>query len=96
MGCTSGDLAESGRSPRLRFRQLGEGAAVFDTLTWKTHILTPAAALIFETLAESGDGAALAESRAIELLRDELDLDTGTPELQQVLRSLQEMGMLAG
>jgi len=81
---------------RLLYRPLGDGAAVFDTANWQTHILTPAAAVIFEVLAETGSGEAIARSRALELLQDELELDPGTPEIQQVLRSLQEMGMLAG
>ncbi|EXI89277.1 MAG: hypothetical protein AW11_01600 [Candidatus Accumulibacter regalis] len=81
---------------RLLYRQLGDGAVVFDTANWHTHILTPAAAVIFEVFAEAGNGDAIAESRALELLREELDVDPGSPEMQQVLRSLQEMGMLAG
>lgn len=81
---------------RLLYRQLGDGAAVFDKTSWQTHILTPAAAIIFEVFTEACDGESVATSRAIELLKEDLDVDPGSPEIQQVLRSLREMGMLAG
>lgn len=79
------------------FRRLGEGAVAFDQRNWQTHILTPAAAVIFEALSEIGDGEQpLPLNRALRFLRDELEVDTDTAEIRQVLRSLQEMGMLGG
>lgn len=81
---------------QLFYRRLGDGAAVFNSSDWQTHILTPSAAIIFEALAEIRDGASVPQHRALALLHDELEVDTNTPEMQQVLRSLREMGMLGG
>ena len=82
---------------KLQYRKLGNGGAVFDPANWRTHVLTPAAAIICEALTEVGaEEGTLLRSRALDFLRDELELDTETPEMQQVLRSLQEMGMLGG
>ncbi|MCM8611836.1 HPr-rel-A system PqqD family peptide chaperone [Accumulibacter sp.] len=82
---------------RPLYRRLGEGGVAFDQKNWQTHILTPAATIIFEALSEIGDGQQpLPLDRALRFLRDELELDTDTDELRQVLRSLQEMGMLGG
>jgi PqqD family protein of HPr-rel-A system len=79
------------------YRRLGEGAVAFDQRNWQTHVLTPAAAVIFEALSESSDGKQpLPLSQALRLLRDELEVDTDSNEIRQVLRSLQEMGMLGG
>jgi len=81
---------------RVLYRGLGEGAAVFDPASWQTHILTPAAAIIFEALAEIGAGSPVPQEQALRVLHDDLEVDTETPEMQQVLRSLQEMGILGG
>ena len=78
------------------YRRLGDGGAVFDSKSWQTHILTPAAAIIFEALAEISDGGPVPQAQAFELLRDELDVDIDTPEMKEVLRSLEEMGILGG
>jgi hypothetical protein len=80
---------------RPLLRKLGDGGALFDPATWQTRILTPAAVVIVEALAEVGEiECPLPTSRALDYLRTELDIDTDSPEMQQVLRSLQEMGML--
>ncbi len=81
---------------QLLYRSLGDAGVVFDAANWQTHILTPAATVIFEALSEIADGGPVPRQRALELLRDELEVDTDTPEMQQVLRSLREMGMLGG
>ncbi len=83
--------------PSPLYRRLGEGAVAFDPTTWRTLILTPAAAVIFEALSEIVDGTGpVPLNRALSLLRNELEVDTETTEMRQVLRSLQEMGMLGG
>lgn len=82
---------------RPLYRRLGEGGVAFDQKSWQTHILTPAATILFEALSEIGDGdQPLPLERAQRFLRDELEVDTETDEIRQVLRSLQEMGMLGG
>ncbi len=78
----------------LFYRKLGDGAVVFDPESWLTHILTPSAAIIFEALAELAEAGPVTYSQALHLLQADLEVDTDTPKMQQVLRSLQEMGML--
>ncbi|KFB73080.1 MAG: hypothetical protein AW09_001689 [Candidatus Accumulibacter phosphatis] len=80
----------------ISYRRLGDGGAVFDSKSWQTHILTPAAAIIFEALAEICEDGPVPQAQAFELLRDELDVDIDTPEMKEVLRSLEEMGILGG
>ncbi|MCP5249798.1 MAG: hypothetical protein H6942_14895 [Candidatus Accumulibacter sp.] len=87
-------MNEASRSPRLHYRRLGDGGAVFDSRNWQTRILSPAAAVIFEALSEAGGGSPLPRSEALALLRNELEVDTDTAEMREVLRSLREMGML--
>ncbi len=80
----------------ISYRRLGDGGVVFDSKTWQTHILTPAAAIIFEALAEINEGEPVPQAQALDFLRDELDVDIDTPEMKEVLRSLEEMGILGG
>lgn len=83
-------------SDQFVYRRFADGAVVFDRATWQTHVLSPAAAIVFEALAEVNDGRPVSETRAFEVLRDELELDTDTPPIQHMLHSLREMGMLGG
>ncbi|MEF8712950.1 MAG: HPr-rel-A system PqqD family peptide chaperone [Accumulibacter sp.] len=80
----------------IAYRRLGDGGVVFDSKSWQTHILTPAAAIIFEALAEINEGEPVPQAQALDFLRDELDVDIDTPEMKEVLRSLEEMGILGG
>jgi len=80
----------------ISYRRLGDGGAVFDSASWQTHILTPAAAIIFEALAEINEGRLVPQAQALDFLRDELDVDIDTPEMKEVLRSLEERGILGG
>lgn len=81
---------------RLSFRRLGEGGVIFDHRTWKTHILTPAALVVYETLQEANadHGGALSSHEACVLLEKDLDLDTNTPTIQQLLRMLKHLGLI--
>lgn len=80
----------------VSFRRLGEGGVIFDHRTWKTHILTPAALIIYETLreAKTDDGGALSSQEACALLEQDLDLDINTPTIQQLLRMLKHLGII--
>ena len=81
----------------LHYRRLGDGGVVFDRRDWQTHVLTPPAAVIFEALGELRIGETpVPRKQALDFLRNELEVDPDTPEMHQVLRSLQEMGMLGG
>jgi len=53
-------------------------------------------AIIFEALAEINEGRPVPQAQAFDFLRDELDVDIDTPEMKEVLRSLEEMGILGG
>ena len=59
----------------LRYRPLGEGAVLFNEHTWRTHVLTPAAALIYTALLETSNGEAVAKNTALQVLEQELDAD---------------------
>lgn len=88
-------LAVSTPLPRgCLYRRLGEGAVAFSSSTWQTHILSPAAAAIFETLCEATGGEPLPLAAAREVLRHELALETDTPDMQRLLRNLTELGLI--
>ena len=78
----------------LIYRRLGDGGAVFYYGDWQTRILTPAAAIIYEALADLGGGDAVQYDHAVAFLRDQLDVDVSTPAIQQTLHTLVEIGML--
>ena len=79
----------------LIYRRLGDGGVAFDEATWQTHLLTPAAAVIFETLVERATTGALPLAAAEDLLARELDVDAGSHEVQQLLHMLQELNVIA-
>jgi len=82
---------------RLSYRRLGEGGIIFDHRTWKTHILTPAAVVVYDALQEANanHGGALSNQDACALLEQDLDLDINTPASQQLLRMLKHLGIIA-
>lgn len=81
--------------PSLHYRRLGDGGVLFNRRTWKTHILTPPAAIIYEALAEQSEGGAIPTQRAIEFLQRELSVDTDSNEIQQLLTMLQRLRVIA-
>ncbi|MCB1929837.1 MAG: HPr-rel-A system PqqD family peptide chaperone [Rhodocyclaceae bacterium] len=80
-------------SSRFSLRQLGDGIAVFDRSNWQTRVLPPAGAVIVELLGECGEGAT--ERQLCERIKSELDVSPDTPSIQDFLRALREIGMLA-
>ncbi|MCB1908304.1 MAG: HPr-rel-A system PqqD family peptide chaperone [Rhodocyclaceae bacterium] len=74
-------------------RQLGDGLAIFDRLDWQTRVLPPAGAVIVELLTECGEDAT--ERQLCERIESELDVSPDTPSIQDFLRALREIGMLA-
>jgi PqqD family protein of HPr-rel-A system len=81
----------------LSYRRLGDGAVLFNDRTWKTHILTPAATIIYEALDEirPADGGPVPSAAALALLQQDLDIETDTPSTQQLLRMLRHLGVIA-
>lgn len=78
----------------LRHHPLGEGAILFNERTWRTHVLTPAAAIIYDALLETSNGAPVTMDAAIHLLRQELDVNPDTPEIRRLLATLKDIGVI--
>ncbi|MBK5930599.1 HPr-rel-A system PqqD family peptide chaperone [Halochromatium salexigens] len=73
---------------------MDDGGILFDETTWKTHILTASAALVYETLIEQGGGNAVTMDEAAQVVRDTLDLDPETPDIAQLLAMLTTLGVI--
>ena len=78
----------------LRYRPLGEGAVLFNEHTWRTHVLTPAAALIYTALLETSNGEAVAKNTALQVLEQELDVNPEAPEIRRLLNMLEHLGVV--
>jgi len=78
----------------LRYRPLGEGAVLFNEHTWRTHVLTPAAALIYTALLETSNGEAVAKDTALQVLEQELDVNPEAPEIRRLLNMLEHLGVV--
>jgi PqqD family protein of HPr-rel-A system len=79
---------------RLDYRRVGEGAVLFDRHTWQTHILTPAAAIIFETLLEASRRVRLSRDEALCILRRDLGVDPAEAPIVRLLDTLAAIGMI--
>jgi PqqD family protein of HPr-rel-A system len=75
-------------------RRLGDAAVVFDCRTWQTHVLPPATLAVVELIAELEADGPLPPARLQAALHEELGLDSDTPQMQELLRMLGEIGML--
>ena len=82
------------KTPPLRYRRLGDGGVLFNPRTWNTHILTPAAAIIYEALTEQSEDVPMPAEQAITFLKGELDVDPTTPEIQQLLAMLRQLRVI--
>ena len=78
----------------LRYRPLGEGAVLFNEHTWRTHVLTPAAALIYTALLETSNGHPIAKDAALQVLEQELDVNPEAPEIRRLLNMLEHLGVV--
>lgn len=75
---------------------MDDGGILFDEATWRTHILTAPAAVVYEALVEHGGGGPVALAEARNLLRDALGLDPDAPEMGRLLGSLTSLGVIRG
>ncbi|MCG5517322.1 MULTISPECIES: HPr-rel-A system PqqD family peptide chaperone [unclassified Ectothiorhodospira] len=75
---------------------MDDGGILFNETTWKTHILTASAAIVYETLIEHGGGNAVTATEARDALRNVLDLDPDTPDITQLLAMLETLGVIRG
>lgn len=80
---------------RLDYRRVGEGAVLFDRHTWQTHVLTPAAAIIFETLLEASRGECLGRDEVLRILRGDLGVDPAEAPIVRLLDTLTAIGMIS-
>ena len=80
--------------PPLIYKRLGDGGVLFNERTWKTHILTPAAAIIYEALTEQSEGVPMPAEQAITFLKKELDVDPTSPEIKQLLAMLRQLRVI--
>jgi len=78
----------------LVYRQLGNGGVLFNERTWKTHILTPAAAIIYEALTEQSEDVPMPAEQAITFLQKELEVDPTSPEIKQLLAMLRQLRVI--
>jgi len=74
---------------------MGDGGILFDAHSWKTHVLNPAAAAVYETLLEHSQDAPYPVSETLHILQNELGLDPDTPEIQELLTRLKRLGIVA-
>ena len=79
---------------RLRYRRFHEGGVLFDERTWKTHVLNPAAAAIYEALQEHSQGKPAPSSETFQLVLDELGLKADTQEIRELLPALKRLGVI--
>ena len=74
---------------------MGDGAILFDENTWKTSILNPAAAVIYEALIDEYGGRPIAIADAIHLIDTALGLDPDSQNTRELLSTLQRLGLVA-
>jgi hypothetical protein len=79
---------------RIVYRRLRDGGVVFDGLTWRTHLLTPAAAIMLEALLEQAGDRCLPLAEAERLLETELGLDPRAPDVRQALEMFQDLAVI--
>jgi PqqD family protein of HPr-rel-A system len=76
------------------YRRLGLGAVLFDRRSWQTHILNPAAAGVYESLAANPGHEPLDAAGLLRLLEDELKLDPESSEARQLASIFQQVGVV--
>lgn len=81
---------------KATMRRLGDAAVVFDPFTWQTHVLPPATAAVADLIEELSLDGPVSLERLSAALPLELGLDSSTPEVMNLLRTLSEIGMLDG
>lgn len=80
---------------KFRYRHLGGGGILFDMVTWQTHLLTPAAAVIVEALIEHAGVDVLDRDAARAVLTTELGVAVHSPEVEQIFDLLADLDVIA-
>lgn len=86
------DLAARRQTNLLR--RLGDAAVVFDSRTWQTHVLPPAAAVVADLVDELSETGPVARDRLESAVRTDLELDPQSPEMRDLFRMFQDIGLL--
>ena len=74
---------------------MGDGGVLFNEITWRTHILTPAAAIMLDALLEHSGGEPLPMEQAISFLSSDLGVDPELVETREFLAMLKHLGIVA-
>lgn len=73
---------------------MDDGGILFDETSWKTHILTASAALVYETIIDTSDGQAISKDEAYSIMQDQLQLKSNAAEAAQLLAMLKMLGVI--
>ena len=79
----------------LRYLRMGDGGVLFNEITWRTHILTPAAAIMLDALLEHSGGEPLPMQQATSFLKSDLGVDPELDETREFLAMLKHFGIVA-
>jgi PqqD family protein of HPr-rel-A system len=81
---------------RLICRRMGDSMVIFDSESWESHLLPPAATVIADIISElSEDGAPVPLIVLKQVLMDEYQLDSDTSSNGDFFGMLREIGMLS-
>lgn len=79
---------------RYLLRRLDDASVVFDSRTWQTHLLPPAATVVVDVIEELREQGKLSQETLDAALHDDLELDPDSPAIVDLLRMLREIGIL--
>ena len=75
-------------------RRFGETVVVFDELTWQTHILPPAAAVVADICLEMPTSQGTTDDDLFAAVQAELGLDLDPIEIKELFRMFRKIGIL--
>lgn len=73
-------------------RRLGDAAVVFDSVTWQTHVLPPAACVVLDFVDDCGGPGTASEAAVVDAIRTSLGLEPESDALAGILQTLRELG----
>ncbi|MGL1832474.1 hypothetical protein ACKVEX_02590 [Rhodocyclaceae bacterium SMB388] len=75
-------------------RRLADAAVVFDPRTWQTHLLPPVAAVVADLIDELRETGPVTRPRLDSAIRVDLELDPQSPEMRDLFRMFEDIGLL--
>lgn len=85
---------DKGNHPVAILRRLSDAAVVFDTLSWQTHVLPPAAAVVADLIADLRDNGSPDREHICAAIAEDLELDPMSADIQQLLDMFVEIGLI--